>query len=110
MRITICPRPDETLARDHQSLEQSWNCILIGLGPTTNGVHGALDRFVILAHRSVLPIRVPPLVLQTKLEKQRHVLQALQPHPPPAIADKHWVGRKAHCPEKERGPLKSSRK
>src|SRR5208337_4077952 len=46
MRITMCPRADETLARYHQSLEQSWNGILIGIGPTTDGVHGALDRVV----------------------------------------------------------------
>src|SRR5262245_58145442 len=52
MRITMRPRPDETLARYRQSLEQSWNCILVGVGPTTDGVNGALDRFVILADRS----------------------------------------------------------
>jgi hypothetical protein len=33
---------------------------------------------------------------QPKLEEQRYVLQALQPHRPPAFADKYWIGRKAH--------------
>src|SRR5438445_7379306 len=63
MRITVCPRPDETLARYRQSFEQAWNCILIAIGPATDGVHRALDRLVILAYRSMLPIRIPSLVL-----------------------------------------------
>src|SRR6266568_7113832 len=109
MRIPMCPRPDETLARHRQSLEKAWNCILIAIGPATDGVHRALDRLVILAYRSMLPIGITSLVLQPKLEEQRYALQALQPHRPPAIADKHWVGREAHCAEKERGPLKSGR-
>src|SRR5215471_13559829 len=49
MRIPVRPWPDETLARYVQSLEQAWNCILIGIGPAADGVHGALDRRVILA-------------------------------------------------------------
>src|SRR5205085_459151 len=79
--------------------------ILIGVGPAADGVYRALDRRVILAYRSMLPVRVTSLVLQPKLEKQRYVLQALQPHRPPTIADEHRVGRKAHRAEKERGPL-----
>src|SRR5262245_45115976 len=63
MRITVGPRPDETLARYRQSLEQAWNCILIGIGPAADGVHGALDRLVTLAYRSMLPIRITSLVL-----------------------------------------------
>src|SRR3982074_2992364 len=55
--------------------------------------------------RSMLPVRITALVLQPKLEEQRYVLQALQPHRPPAIADKYWVGREAHWAEKERGPF-----
>src|SRR2546423_1041121 len=53
MRITMCPWPDETFAGCRQSLEQAWNCILIAVGPATDGVHGALDRLVILANRSM---------------------------------------------------------
>src|SRR5262245_11240300 len=71
MRITMRPRPDETFARHRQSLEQAWNCILIGIGPAADGVYGALDRLVILAHRSMLPISITSLVLQPKFEKQR---------------------------------------
>src|SRR6516225_2752511 len=59
MRITVGPRPDEALARHRQSLEKAWNCILIGIGPAADGIHGALDRRVILAYRSMLPIRIP---------------------------------------------------
>src|SRR5262245_29491427 len=96
MRITMRPRSDETLARHRQSLEQAWNCIGIGIGPATDGVHRTLDRLVILAYRSMLPISITSLVLQPKLEEQRHVRQALQPRRPPAIADKYWIGRQAH--------------
>src|SRR5947208_2706185 len=96
MRIPVCPRPDETLARYRQSLQKSWNCVLIAVSPAAHGVHWALDRLVILANRPVLPISIASLVLQPKFEKQRYVLQALQPHRPPAIADKYWVGRQAH--------------
>src|SRR5437870_8268865 len=49
MRIPVCPRPDETLARYAQSLKKAWNCILVGIGPAADSVHGALDRGVILA-------------------------------------------------------------
>src|SRR5437763_13895634 len=96
MRIAMRPRPDETLARHHQSLEQSRNCILIGIDPAADGVYGALDRREILAHRSVLPTGAPPLVLQPELEEQPYVLQPLQTHSPPAAADNHRVGRQAH--------------
>src|SRR6266511_1371667 len=96
MRITVGPRPDEALARHRQSLKKAWNCILIGIGPTADGVHRALDRRGILAYRPMLPISITSLVLQPKFEEQPHVLQALQPHRAPAIADKYWVGREAH--------------
>jgi hypothetical protein len=58
----------------------------------------------------MLPITVASLVLQPKLEEQRYVLQALQPHRPPTIADKHRVGWKARRVEKERTPPESGRK
>src|SRR5262245_40269083 len=69
-RITVRPRPDETLARYRQPLKKAWNCILIGIGPAADGVHRALDRLVILAYRSMLPISITPLVLQPKFEEQ----------------------------------------
>src|SRR5262245_64863248 len=99
MRIAVGPWPDETLARYAQPLEQTWNCIRVGIGPAADGVHGASDRRVILADRSVLPIRIAPLVLQPKFEEQRHVRQALQPNRPPAIRDERRVGREAHRAE-----------
>src|SRR3984957_21118308 len=104
MRISVCPRPDETLARHLQSLEQTRNCILVAIGPTTDGINRALDRRVVLAYRSVLPIRIASLVLQPIVLEQRYVLQALQPHRSPAIADQRRIGRKAHQAEKEKGP------
>src|SRR4051812_22857416 len=76
MRIAMGPRPDETLARYCQSLEKAWNCILIGIGPAPDGVQRALNRLVILAYRSMLPISITSLVLQPKFEEQRHVPQA----------------------------------
>ena len=62
MRIPVRPRPDQTLARRCQSLKQPWNCIRVGVGPAADGIHGALDRGVILADRSMLPIGVTSLV------------------------------------------------
>src|SRR4029453_7999274 len=56
MRITMGPRPDEAFTRYCQSLKKAWNCILISIGPTTDDIHRALDRIVILAARSMLPI------------------------------------------------------
>src|ERR1700751_4716142 len=108
MRIAVCPWPDETLAGHLQSLEKTRDCVLITVGPTTDGIDRALDRCVVLAPRSVLPIRIASLVLKPIFLEQRHVLQALQPDRPPAIADQRWIGRKAHQAEKEKGPLKSS--
>ncbi len=90
------PRPNETLARYAKSLKKAWNCVLIGIGPAADGVDRASDRLVILADRAMLPIRVTSLVLQPEFQEQRCVLQALQPHRAPAIADKHRVGWEAH--------------
>src|SRR5271154_3565517 len=108
VRIGVCPWPDQTLAGHLQSLQKARDCILIAIGPTTDGIDRALDRCVILAYRSVLPIRITSLVLQPIFLEQRYVLQALQPHRSPAIADQRRIGRKAHQAEKEKGPLKSS--
>src|SRR5262245_41838910 len=58
MRITMGPRSNETLARYCQPLEQAWNCIRIGIGPAADGIHGTLDRRVILAYRPMLPISI----------------------------------------------------
>src|SRR5262249_5333277 len=74
MRVGMGPWSDETLARRFQSLEQAWNCILVTVGPTANGVHCTLNRVVILAYRSVAPIRVAPWMMQPKCEEQRDVL------------------------------------
>src|SRR3954447_12268386 len=93
MRIPVCPRSDQTLARYAQSLEQAWNCILVGIGPAADGIYGTLDRRVILADRSVLPIPIASLVPQPRFEERRHVLEALPPHRSPALADQHRVGR-----------------
>src|SRR5262245_53603296 len=49
MRIAMRPRTDEALARHLQPLEQAWNGVLIGVRPATDGIHGTLDRRVILA-------------------------------------------------------------
>src|SRR5262249_27778068 len=64
MRIAVCPWPDETLAGDLQSLKQTRYCILITVGPTADGVDRALDRRIVLACRSMLPIQIAALVLQ----------------------------------------------
>src|SRR5262245_38836118 len=64
MRITMGPWTNESLARHCQLLEKAWNCILIGIGPAADGIHGTLDRRVILAYRPVLPISITSLVLQ----------------------------------------------
>jgi hypothetical protein len=94
--------------RRRPDLEKARDCILITIGPTTDGVYWALDRCVVLAYRSVLPIRIASLVLQRIFLEQRYVLKALQPHRSPAIADQRRIGRKAHQAEKEKGPLKAS--
>ncbi len=64
VRIGVCPWPDETLAGHLQLLEQARDCILITIGPATDRIDRALDRCVVLAYRSVLPIRIASLVLE----------------------------------------------
>src|SRR5271154_1233502 len=99
VRIGVCPWPDETLAGHLQSLEKARDCILITIGPTTDGIDRALDRCVVLAYRSVLPICVASLVLQPIFLEQRYVLEAPQPHRSPAIAGQRRIRRKAHQAE-----------
>src|SRR5260370_41438501 len=53
MRITMGPRPNETLARYAKSLKKAWNCVLIGIGPAADGVDRASDRLVIRADRAM---------------------------------------------------------
>src|SRR5947207_3133957 len=108
VRIAVRPWPDETLAGDLQSLKQTGDCILITIGPAADGVDRALDRRIVLAYRSELPVQIAALVLQPIFLKQRYVLQALQPRRSPAVADQRRIGRKAHQAEKEKGPLKCS--
>ena len=107
VRIGVPPWPDETLAGHLQSLEKARDCILITIGPTADGIDRALDRRVVLAYRSVLPIPIASLVPQPIVLEQWYALQALQPHRSPAIADQRGIGRQAHQAEKEKGPLKS---
>ncbi len=106
MRIGVRPWSDETLAGYRQSLKQARNCILIAIGPTTDRINRALDRRVVFAYRSVLPICIAPLVVQPIFLEQRYVLQALQPHRSPAIADQLRIGWQTHQAKKEKGPLK----
>ena len=101
VRIGVRPRPDETLAGYLQSLEQARDCILITIGPTTDGIDRALDCCIVLAYRSVLPVGIASLVLQPIFLEQRYVLKALQPHRSPVIADQRRIGREAHQAEKE---------
>src|SRR5579862_8420578 len=68
VRVGMCPWADETLTRYLESREQPRDRILITIRPTTDGIDRALDRCVVLAHRSVLPIRIAPLVLQPILQ------------------------------------------
>src|SRR5215831_11435757 len=109
------PGPDEALARYGQSLEKAGNCILVGIGPAADGVHGTLDRRVILAYRSVLPISIMSLVLQPKFQEQRYVRQALQPHRPPGIAPQGrdraagTLSRKGTSPTQVRRPQAACR-
>src|SRR5262249_56574976 len=98
----------ETLARDVESFKQTRDCILITIGPTADGIDRALNRRVVLTYRSMLPTRIASLVPQPIFLEQRYVLQALQPHSPPAIADERRIGRKTHQAEKEKGPFKCS--
>src|ERR1700722_16124861 len=108
MWIGVRPWPDETLAGYLQPFEKARNCILVTIGPATDGIDWALDRGVVLAHRPMLPIRIAPLVLKPIFLEQRYALQAFQPHRSPAVADQRRIGRKARQAEKEKGPLKSS--
>src|SRR6516162_5400527 len=70
MRIPVRPRPDEALASCRQSLKQAWDCVLIAISSAADGIDRALDCLVILAYRSMLPIGIPPLVLQPKVHEQ----------------------------------------
>src|SRR5947199_10015316 len=85
MRITMRPRPDETLARHGQSLEEAWNCVRIAVSPTPGGVHRTLDRRVILAYRSMFTISIASLVHQQDYQEQRTVRLPHTHHRPPAL-------------------------
>ena len=87
VRIGVRPRPDQALARHVETFQQARDGVGVAIGPAADGEDRTLDRAEILAHRAVPPVGVAPLVLQPALEEQRHVLQPLQPHLAPALAD-----------------------
>ncbi len=70
-RVLMRPRPDQPLARRLQMLEQPRDRISIAVDPATDRVDRALDRGIVLADRSVLPVSIASLVAQPFRWKQR---------------------------------------
>ena len=104
MRIAVRPRPDQPLLRAGEAGEQPRDGVGVAVGPAADGIDGAGDVGVVLAHRAVLPERVAALVLQPVVDQQRLVLQPLQPHLAPALADQRRVRRMRLQREHGRGP------
>ena len=85
MRVFVVPRPHQSLDRRVQILHQMRHRVAIPVMPAAHAQHRRLDRTVILANRTVLPVIVPQLMLHPFRRQKRRVLQPLQPHLAPAL-------------------------
>ena len=102
--IFVRPGADQALLRAAQAREQPRDRVGVAVRPAADRIHRALDGGEILAHRAVLPERVAPLMPQPVLDQERAVLEALEPHLPPALADQRRVRRARGIGEHHRRP------
>ncbi len=93
MRIFVDPGADERLGLAAEPLDRLDRRVAVAVRPS--GDHQRRDRKAveILRDRAMPPEIVAALVLQPFLQEEGLVLEALQPHLPPALADEFRIGR-----------------
>ena len=72
LRIEMRPGSNHPEPRDRQTFEQTGDGVGVGVGPTADNEHRALDSREILAHGAVPPVGVAPLMPQPQRRPERH--------------------------------------
>ena len=104
MRIGMRPWPDQALLRAGQAGQQARNGIGVAVRPAADGIDGRGDGGIVLADRALLPVVVARAGARSSRGHQRVVLEPLQPHVAPALADHLGVRRLRAEGEHGRGP------
>ena len=91
--IGVGPRTDQATAGCGEVGDQARHRVGVAVGPAAHGIDRGLDVGVVLADRAVAPLGVAGLVLHPAGDQVGRVLQPLQPHLLPALADHLGVGR-----------------
>src|SRR5579859_1533128 len=104
VRELMTPGADQALARHLQSFEQSGDSVGVAVRPTPNRVNRALDRRVVFAHRSVLPVAVAPLMLEPIDDPRADHIQSLAPQVAPTVAHKPRIGWPRRAAEHDKSP------
>ncbi len=105
VRHRVPPRPDQTQPRYPQVLQETRDCVGVGVGPTAHHKHRAFHGTVILGYRPVLPELITQLMGNPVAGQFRRVLQTPTPHPPPACSHETWIGRLQGDCQHGAGPL-----
>ena len=97
VRENVAPRADQALAKGPgRPSSRRGTALRVAVRPAADGVDRRLDRGVVLAHRSVPPVRVAALVGEPGLDHRLRAVQSVEPYGAPAVADRRGVGRLAH--------------
>ena len=84
VRVGVRPRADQALVEAGMRGEDAEDRAAVRVGPAADHVHGAGDRAGVLAHRAVLPVGVPPLVREPRLDEGRRPAHPLDPRLTPS--------------------------
>ena len=104
LRPGVAPRPDQPLARPGKALEQPRDRVGVAVVPAADGVDGALDVGVVLAHGALLPVLVAALVPEPLVDERRPLLHPLEPHVAPPVTDDRRIRRAGVPAEHRRRP------
>ena len=92
-RVLVRPWANQRLAWCAQRSQQAQHRIAVAVGPAAHQIHRALDGGRVFADRAVLPVFVAPLVRQPRFNVWWRMLQPVEPHAAPALANKTRIWR-----------------
>src|SRR5262249_5027658 len=91
--IVVRPGHDQALAGCIQMLKTPEDRVAVPVCPAADGVDGAPDRRIVLAHRPVLPVAVASLMGEPMLDHRPGAAKALMPALAPGVAGDSRIWR-----------------
>src|SRR5262249_59875040 len=102
--VAMPPLADQPPPRGRESAQEPRDRVRVGVEPPAHREDGAPDRVVVLAHRSLLPEVVAPLVAEPGVNPEPAAAETLEPHVAPARADYGGIRRARVVGEHGRRP------